>query len=322
MLPEGSQPRESTEVGAIPKGRTRLQMERRTDRCSGPWDPDASSTWGVHLMSEQRRSVNDELRYLGRAASILATHPREGLERLRGRMAILVDDSLRRASRAAKYEPVSDWLPRLHRAVYVEWPCAVVREFEEAWTEMVASLSARGLPGGRGHDADRALAQAIWCVTRHLGPERVVETGVARGVTSAFVLLALERNESGHLWSIDLPPVMPVWHSQSAVAVPESLKRRWTYVRGSSRRRLPQLLDRLGAIDLFVHDSLHTEENMRFEMKAAWSKIRPGGVLVADDVDSNRGFGAFGSSVAGAESMVVRHSEKGGLFGVIVKAVE
>jgi hypothetical protein len=35
--------------------------------------------------------------------------------------------------------------------------------------------------------------------------EKVVETGVAHGVTSRFILEALSRNGDSHLWSIDLP---------------------------------------------------------------------------------------------------------------------
>jgi hypothetical protein len=49
------------------------------------------------------------------------------------------------------------------------------------------------------------MARTAWTVVRHLRPERVVETGVARGVTTAVLLQAMERNGYGALWSIDLP---------------------------------------------------------------------------------------------------------------------
>ena len=45
---------------------------------------------------------------------------------------------------------------------------------------------------------------------------KVVETGVAHGVTSRFILEALERNGRGFLWSIDLPPLEKVGKSRSA----------------------------------------------------------------------------------------------------------
>lgn len=56
------------------------------------------------------------------------------------------------------------------------------------------------------NDGDAGLVRAIWCLTRHLRPSNLVETGVAHGLTSRLILEALERNEAGHLWSIDHPP--------------------------------------------------------------------------------------------------------------------
>jgi hypothetical protein len=188
------------------------------------------------------------------------------------------------------------------------------------WGELETSLSARGLPAaGIGHDADTNLAGVVWCLTRHLRPEKAVETGVARGVTSAFILEAMERSGQGHLWSIDLPLVGPVWHLQSGVAVPDHLRRRWTFIRGASRRRLPKLLASLGQIDLFIHDSLHTHPTMSFELEQAWDRLRPGGALIADDVEGNAAFAEFGSSRAGADWFVAPHDGKPGLFGIAVK---
>jgi hypothetical protein len=78
-----------------------------------------------------------------------------------------------------------------------------------------------------------------------------------RGVTSRTVLEALERNGHGHLWSIDLPPPLaPALLRQTGIAVPGRLRAGWTYVRGSSRRRLPSLVTELEAIDVFIHDSV------------------------------------------------------------------
>src|SRR5438445_389091 len=72
----------------------------------------------------------------------------------------------------------------------------------------------------------------------------------------------------------------------------ESLRRRWTYVNGTSRRRLTSLLEETGEIELFVHDSSHTERNLRFELERAWAAMRSGAV-VADDIERNAAFGSF-----------------------------
>lgn len=101
--------------------------------------------------------------------------------------------------------------------------------------------------------------------------------------------------------------------------MPESRRARWTYIEGSSRRRLPGLLPQLDEIDLFVHDSMHTARNLRFELDHTWAALRPGGALLADDVDRNDGFHSFTETFAGLQSMIARHDDGRGLFGIILK---
>ncbi len=135
------------------------------------------------------------------------------------------------------------------------------------------------------------MVRAIWCLARHLRPIRVVETGVARGLTSRFILEALLRNGNGHLWSIDLPPLAePELHAQIGAAVEGPCRQRWSYIRGSSRRHLPRVLSQLGQVDLFVHDSAHTERNMQFELEHACRALPPTGALVVDDIDLTGAF--------------------------------
>jgi hypothetical protein len=198
------------------------------------------------------------------------------------------------------YEVDENWEERLHQIVGAPWPCAAHGDFWRLWANVIGELEAeKGLRLGRGAfagwgDGEPGLARAVWCLTHHLRPGKIVETGVARGITTRFLLEALERNGIGHLWSIDLPPPLDRnLHAQIGVAVPKNLHTRWTYVRGSSRRRLPALLARLESINLFVHDSAHTARNLLFELEHGWQALAPDGVAVADDVDLNCGFHAF-----------------------------
>ena len=62
---------------------------------------------------------------------------------------------------------------------------------------------------------------------------------------------------------------------------------------GDAKIELPRLLERLGTIDIFLHDSLHTLEHMTFEFEIAWKYIRPGGFLASDDIDYNEAFSQF-----------------------------
>jgi len=232
-----------------------------------------------------------------------------------------------------RYEAADHWEQRVHASLGVEWPCKVTSEFWDLWPEIIRELEAKGIRAGPDsfdgwNDGDAGLVRAIWCLIRHLKPKKVVETGVAHGVTSRIVLEALERNGDGHLWSIDLPPLERVWHSQIGAAVGDRHADRWSYIKGSSARRLPGLLSRLGQIDLFIHDSLHSEHNVRFELDRAWAALSPIGALVVDDIDANGGFRSFTQAFSSHLSMIceaeplhpdLRRFNQKGLFGIIVK---
>jgi predicted O-methyltransferase YrrM len=213
-------------------------------------------------------------------------------------------------------------------------PSGETIRFWDLWNEALRPFKAMGLRIGRGafggwEDAEPGLLRALWHLVRQVRPDKIVETGVARGFTARFILEALEENGRGHLWSVDAPPALkPELLGQVGAAVPEPLRHRWSYVRGSSVRRLPGLLTELETIDVFVHDSRHTEKNVRFEMERAWQHLRPGGVLIIDDIDLNGTFVKFTKSVANQQFLVgyaeplqpdPSRFEGRGLFGIVFK---
>jgi len=143
------------------------------------------------------------------------------------------------------------------------------------------------------HNADARIARLCYIACRARRPDTVIETGVAYGVTTTFVLTALEVNGRGRLHSIDLPPLGTAADAAVGALVPDQLRARWTLHRGASRRILPPLLAQLGTVDMFIHDSLHTSRTMRWEFETAH---RHGGrpfVLLADDIELNRAFEEF-----------------------------
>lgn len=267
------------------------------------------------------RGGSARLRWASGAVRLSFRDPVEGLDRtlIRARRLVGVAERV-----APPHQPDPDWEQHLHEQLGSEWPCAAAAEVAVVLRDARDDLVARGLTVGRGayggwDDADPVLARAVWCLTAHLGATRVVETGVARGITSRVILERLQRNGAGRLWSIDLPPLDPSLHGQIGAAVPERARQRWTYVAGTSRRRLPRLLDALGTIDLFVHDSLHTSRNLRFELERAWSALRGGGAIVADDVERNPAFFEFGRTVAGAVALVAAADDGHAEIGILLK---
>jgi predicted O-methyltransferase YrrM len=153
----------------------------------------------------------------------------------------------------------------------------------------------------------------LYAVLRKLRPAVAVETGVCNGVSTAFLLLALQANGGGELWSVDRPEIAgedydagTFWDGKGGAVIPagrepgwmipEKLRDGWRLVLGRSQNELPGLLERLGTIDFFMHDSEHSEACMRFEFDTAWAALRDGGVLAADDVNANRAFADFAAA--------------------------
>jgi predicted O-methyltransferase YrrM len=174
-------------------------------------------------------------------------------------------------------------------------------------------------PFARSHNGDALLGRLCYALARTIRPKAVVETGVCYGVSSAYLLAALETNREGRLYSIDLPPLGKDGDNYVGWLVPGNLRRRWTFERGTSRRLLGPLAEMLGSIDLFVHDSQHTYKNMKFEFETAWPALRPGGVLISDDVEGNAAFSELTRRRDVASFAVIREKDKSALVGVAVK---
>jgi hypothetical protein len=243
----------------------------------------------------------------------------------------------RRERRAPRWEYQSnpEWEPLLHQRLSVPFPCETGAQFARLWPLVVRELAEHGIDAGPEtfkwwNDGDAGLARAIWCLIRHLKPRSIVETGVGHGITSRFILEALKSNGAGHLWSIDLPPLERDLHPEIGIAVGNGHEDRWTLIRGSSRRRLPRLLSRVKGIDMFIHDSMHSERNVRFELDRIWPVLSPGGIVVVDDVDANSGFHSFIDSFSIQDAIVCdaeplrpdnRRANNKGQFGIIIKLI-
>jgi hypothetical protein len=232
----------------------------------------------------------------------------------------------RRHDYLVSYEPDPNWEVRLHKWLGAPWPCPEWAELDVLWSDIASELQTQGLRfgnetyGGYG-DAAISLARAIWCTVLHLRPSVVVETGVAQGVTSRIVLEALNRNDRGHLWSIDLPHLFQRnLHANIGTAVPASLKGRWSYIEGSSRRRLRGVLRSLAQVDLFIHDTLTSARNTRFEMEQTLNSLASGGIMIIDDIGMHQAFADFARDFPSLETVVCPHPDRAGsLFGLVYK---
>lgn len=145
----------------------------------------------------------------------------------------------------------------------------------------------------------------VYAIVRAHQPDVMIETGGTPGKSTAFILQAMARNGKGALYTIDLPPQAAdedqlsdhkTWHERrpegagSNWIVPDRLRERHTLLLGKSSEHLPPLLEKLGAIDIFMHDSDHSYENMVWEFETAIPALKPDGLVLSDDVLANDSF--------------------------------
>jgi hypothetical protein len=64
---------------------------------------------------------------------------------------------------------------------------------------------------------------------------------------------------------------------------------RWSYVGGSSQRRLPFLLASSGRLICSFTTAYTASATRVFEIDRAGASLRPGGAVVVDDIDVNEG---------------------------------
>lgn len=152
--------------------------------------------------------------------------------------------------------------------------------------------------------------EILYLIIRKIKPQVVVETGVASGESSGYILKALHDNKQGKLYSIDLPFQWYIYGNHhtlhldslpygeaSGYLIPKYLKKRWYLIIGNTYDKLPKLLKKLESVDIFFHDSEHTEKTMTFEFKKAWPYIKKGGFLISDDVEYTKAFNNFSKSI-------------------------
>jgi len=190
-------------------------------------------------------------------------------------------------------------------------------ELESYIAKQRTTLLRRPGPFGNFMNGTATLGRLCYLACRQLRPRMVVETGVAYGVTSAYILQALADNGYGELHSIDLPPLGQDAETYVGYVIPSHLKTHWRLRAGSARNLLPRVLREVGSIDVFVHDSLHTYRHMKWEFQSALRSLRPGGLLISDDIEVNRAFEETIDRPDIEEWVAIREDEKDAICGAM-----
>jgi hypothetical protein len=167
---------------------------------------------------------------------------------------------------------------------------------------------------------DNESGEFLYFLCKLLKPDKVVETGVAYGLSSMYILQALHENNKGTLYSID--SVFLPWQSKEMIgaAIPVHLRKNWKLISGPSSKKLKNLLNSLQMIDIFFHDSLHTSKNMRFEFEISWPFIKDKGFLLSDDISSNNAFYEFYARLKLKPKILPQKTNLGSFFGILQKS--
>jgi hypothetical protein len=171
------------------------------------------------------------------------------------------------------------------------------RAIEEARSEtrLFRHLAAEHKSEGRSFYIEIDAPLELYALVRLMRPQHVVEVGVSSGVSSAYLLRALERNRAGTLHSVDLPKWErrpsrlqrnPSWSIPSGRfsgwAVPWSLRGRWDLRIGDKAKVLPLLGRELPRVDLFVYDVPHSDPKCYSEFRSIDQRFHSGAVALVD----------------------------------------
>jgi len=125
----------------------------------------------------------------------------------------------------------------------------------------------------------------IYSLIRLLKPNKVVETGVANGHSTFFILNALMKNGNGSLYSIDI-------RDDVGGLITEELKQYWNlYVLPrTNEKALNQYIEKIAPVDVFIHDSNHMYYWQMLEYRSFLKNISDSGFILSDDVDESYAF--------------------------------
>ncbi len=167
---------------------------------------------------------------------------------------------------------------------------------------------------------NRSVSRLLYLLCYVTKPSIVVETGVANGFSSSYILSAMENVNHGELFSID--GIIRPWHTAEKIglAIPQQLKKRQNLILGNASIELKKLLNEINLVDIFIHDSSHTYQNMKKEFRIAWSHIREGGFLFSDDVSQHDAFLDFSDEI-NVKPIIIR-KDQGSHVGLIKKKME
>lgn len=141
----------------------------------------------------------------------------------------------------------------------------------------------------------------LYYFIRETKPEIIIETGVLHGLTTSWILQALNDNKCGKLISIDLPrrdwdlymgprafgpgaelEQEELGNQTPGWIIPKNLKNNWELFLGPSEIEMEKICNDIEKVDLFIHDSDHSYKTMKFECDFIANKYQDANIVIDD----------------------------------------
>lgn len=150
-----------------------------------------------------------------------------------------------------------------------------------------------------------------YLVVRLLEPDTILEIGVANGVSTAYVLGALDDNDhEADIRAIDRPRFVSDIQKQRGKRglqgvggiIPNEKEAGWVapreqrsehgyqYYVGNFLEILPSVVDSMAPLDVAIYDASKDAEEMEMAYETLIQSLAPGGVLLSDDIGVNNMF--------------------------------
>jgi hypothetical protein len=189
-------------------------------------------------------------------------------------------------------EPDSGWVVELGATRPARADAAIHEA--QAQRRLFSHLAREHREAGRSSYIEIDAPLELFALARLMRPKHVVEVGVSSGVSSAYLLQALQLNERGTLHSVDLPSHprrpgrdrSPSWTlpegKGSGWAVPFGLRGRWDLRLGDKSDLIPLLAEELPSVEMVLYDVPHDEADLVREFAILDRRMPPGAVAIVD----------------------------------------
>ena len=193
----------------------------------------------------------------------------------------------------------------LSRSDNAEWLRQSVVDYAAVASHLDSSLweESKAVAGQLQAHAERVLSRIdidlggggiyplLYFLTRYVGAETVVETGVAAGYSSWAFLKALDANGGGKLYSSDFPYFrIEDPERYIGVLVEDNMKEGWELYIEGDRNNLPRIMSKVASVDIAHFDSDKSYSGREYFMSQVGKKLSSDGLIVMDDIQDNSFF--------------------------------